>query len=84
MDLGNLGSIVWKVYKYDGRYIQGELISSHSSESAAIKKAEKVIGHLKTERVEEAKEIIIWLDGENGTPVGMIIKKKRAKKSPKK
>ena len=75
---------MWKVYKYDGHYIQGELIGSHSSESAALKKAEKEIGHHKTERVESAKEVVIWLDDENSSPVGMIVKKKRGKKSPKK
>jgi hypothetical protein len=85
MDLGTTVSVaMWKVYKYDGHYIQGELVGSHSSESAALKKAKKVIGHSRTEKEEDSKEVTIWLDDENGTPMGVIIKKKRAKKSPKK
>ena len=32
---------MWKVYKYNGSYIQGELVSKHSSESAALKAAKK-------------------------------------------
>ena len=35
---------MWKVYKYDGNYIQGELISKHTSENAALKAAKKSIG----------------------------------------
>ena len=34
---------MWKLYKYNGRYIQGDLISKHTSEAAAIKKAKKRI-----------------------------------------
>ena len=80
---------MWKVYKWDGRYIQGELIGSHTTEKAALKKAEKEIGHAKTEKVEDkaSKETRIWLDGENGDPMGVIVKKNkkaRAKKPPKK
>ena len=32
---------MWKLYKYNGRYIMGDLISSHKTESAAMKKAKK-------------------------------------------
>ena len=54
-----------------------------------LKKAENEIGHAQTEKQEDkaGKETIIWLDGENGNPLGVIVKKnktKRAKKSPKK
>ena len=34
---------MWKVYAYNGRFIQGDLISKHSSESAAIKAAKKTL-----------------------------------------
>ena len=34
---------MWKVYKYDGHYIQGQLVSKHTTESAALKKAKTVI-----------------------------------------
>tara|TARA_R110000787_G_scaffold52685_1_gene124037 strand:- start:127 stop:393 length:267 start_codon:yes stop_codon:yes gene_type:complete len=74
---------MWKVYKWDGHHIRGELISSHTTEAAALKKAKKVIKYLKaTKRVStgpsdiaDKKEIIIWLDGAGGTPLGMITKK---------
>jgi len=68
---------MWKLFKYDGHYIQGEFISKHSSEAAAIKKAEKVIKHTYAEKSKLNKDIIIWLDGEDHMPLGMIIKKTR-------
>ena len=34
---------MWKLYKYNGHYIQGDLISKHATESAAMKKAKNVI-----------------------------------------
>jgi len=71
---------MWKIYKYDGHYIQGEFISQHSTESAARKKAAKIIGHKREERKKRKEEIVIWLDAENGTPMGVIVKKTRKKK----
>ena len=71
---------VWKVWKWDWHYIQGELLSSHSSESAALKKAKKEIKYLNAVKEEKKDEIVIWLDGENGQPLGVITKKKRKKK----
>ena len=68
---------MWKLYKHNGHYIQGELISKHSSEEAALKKAKKAIKHIHAEKVKQNKEIIIWLDDENHNPVGMIVKKTR-------
>jgi|TARA_R110002020_G_scaffold37239_1_gene112398 hypothetical protein len=68
---------MWKLYKYNGHYIQGELLSKHSSEEAALKKAKKEIKHTHTEKVKQNKEIIIWLDDKNHNPVGMIVKKTR-------
>ena len=65
----------WKVWKWDGHYIQGELLSSHSSESAALKKAKKEIKYLNAVKEEKKDEIVIWLDGEAGTPLGVITKK---------
>ena len=67
---------MWKVYRWNGRYILGDLISKHSSESAALKKAKKEVGHKKIDREESKEEIIIWLDSEDGTPMGAIVKKK--------
>ena len=63
---------MWKVYKYDGRFITGELISSHRTEAAAMKKAQKAIDFKFSEREKRKDEILIWLDGENHMPVGVI------------
>jgi|GEM_PF-1218000 hypothetical protein len=74
----------WKVWKWDGHYIQGELISSHTTEAAALKKAKKEIKYLTAVRseIDRKDEIVIWLDGEGGKPLGVITKKitKRSKK----
>ena len=66
---------MWKVYKYNGQYIMGELISSHKSESAAIKKAEKMIKFKFTKKEKKKNEIRIWLDDEKHMPVGIIVHK---------
>ncbi len=74
---------MWKIYKWDGHYIQGEFISEHTTEAAALKKAKKVIKYLKATKrtstgpsdVGGKKEIIIWLNGDGGIPLGMITKK---------
>ena len=76
---------MWKVYKWDGRYIQGEFISEHSTEKSALGKAKKKINYSKAVKsklpaYKQRGEIVIWLDKEDGTPIGMIIKKTRKKK----
>ena len=68
---------MWKVFKWNGHYIMGDLISKHSSESAALKAAKKNINFITTERDESKKQICIWLDGEDFDPVGVIVKNKR-------
>ena len=73
---------MWKVYKWNGHYIQGDLVSKHSSESAAKKAAKKSVGHSREEKDEDKEEITIWLDDEDGKPIGCIVhtKPKRKKK----
>ena len=68
---------MWKVYKWNGRFIMGDLVSKHSSEAAAIKSAKKNINFTKTEKEESKKEIYIWLDNEVSGPAGVIYKKLR-------
>ena len=68
---------MWKLYKYNGHYIQGDLISKHTSEDAALKKAAKEIDFTFTEKVKRGKETLIWLDGTDHTPVGVIVKRTR-------
>ena len=72
---------MWKVYKYNGRYIQGDLVSKHTTESAAIKKAKKVINFTFSEKVKRKNEILIWLDGKDYLPLGVIVKKLRGAKN---
>jgi hypothetical protein len=68
---------MWKVYKEHDGYVQGELVSKHSSESAALKAATKSIKFSFSEKQKKDKEIRIWLDDINHSPIGVIIKKKR-------
>ena len=68
---------MWKRYKYNGHYIQGDLLSKHSSEDAALKQAAKRIGFTFVEKVKRGKETIIWLDDEFHNPLGLITKKSR-------
>ena len=68
---------MWKVYKWNGQYIQGQYISQHSSESAAIKKAKKEIKFTFMQKTKLDNVIRIWLDDKEYTPLGVIIKKIR-------
>ena len=72
---------MWKLYKYNGHYIQGDLISKHTTESAAMKKAKKVIDFKYSEKVKRKDEILIWLDGKDYLPMGVITKKQRETKN---
>ena len=64
---------MWKIYKYNGNYIQDELISSHRTEDAAMKKAQKAIDFKFSEREKKKNEILIWLDDERHMPKGVIV-----------
>ena len=66
---------MWKVYKWNGIYIQGDLISQHKTESAALKRAKKEINFAHAVKAESRGEKLIWLDSEDHTPVGVIVKK---------
>ena len=68
---------MWRIYKWNGHYIQGDLVSKHTSEDAAIKKASKTLGFVFAEKVKKGNETLIWLDDDNHTPVGVIVKKSR-------
>jgi hypothetical protein len=50
-----------------------ELLGSHRTETAAMKKAQKTIDFKFSEREKNKNEILIWLDGENHMPVGVIV-----------
>lgn len=66
---------MYKVYKHDGHYIQGEFISQHVTEEAALKKAKKEIDFVHTKKINRKSEILIWLDDADYTPIGVIVKK---------
>tara|TARA_R110000824_G_scaffold183432_1_gene364441 strand:- start:76 stop:276 length:201 start_codon:yes stop_codon:yes gene_type:complete len=66
---------MFKVYKYDGHYIQGELISKHTTESAAMKSATKNIFFKKAVKSKIVTPKVIWLDDENNRSVGLITMK---------
>ncbi len=68
---------MWKISKWNGHYIQGDLLSKNSSEDAALKKAAKEIKFTFAEKSKVGKETLIWLDDANHTPVGVIVKKTR-------
>ena len=51
---------MWKIYKWNGHYIQGDFISKHSSEDAALKKAAKEINFTFAEKVKRGKVLIIY------------------------
>ena len=68
---------MWKLYKWNGHYIMGDLISKHSSEDAALKKASKEIDFTFVEKVKRGKETLIWLDDSSHNPLGVIIRKTR-------
>jgi len=68
---------MWKIYKWNGHYIQGDFVSKHRSEDAAIKKAKKEIDFTFAEKVKNGKETLIWLDDKHHDPVGVIVRKTR-------
>ena len=51
----------------------GDLIGSHKTEATAMKKAKKEIKFKHSQREKKKNEILIWLDGENHEPLGVII-----------
>ena len=71
---------MWKVWKEHNNYIQGKLVSKHSSESAALKKAASEIEFKYKVKEEDTDEVVIWLEDEDRSPIGIITKKKGTKR----
>ena len=67
---------MWKVWRESNYYIQGELISKHSSETAALKKAAAMIEFKHKVKEEDTDEVVIWLEVEDNIPIGIITKQK--------
>ena len=68
---------MWKIYKWNGQYIQGDFVSKHSSEDAAIKRAAKELKFTFADKDKKSKETLIWLDDVDHKPIGVIVKKSR-------
>ena len=68
---------MFKLYKNNGQYIMGELLSSHKTEADAMKKAKKEITFRFTEKEKKSTGLYIWLDDKNHSPVGVIFKEKK-------
>ena len=71
---------MWKVWKEHNNYIQGELVSKHSSEAAALKKAAAEIEYKFKVKEEDENEYVIWLEDEDRSPIGIITKQKGTKR----
>ena len=62
-----------KLYKWNGKYIQGDLIGQHKTAALALKRE---IDFKFSVKEKNKNETIIWLDDENHSPVGIIVCKK--------
>ena len=69
---------MWQLWEWDGRYIQGKLVSKHKTKAATISKAKKRLGE--NIRLTE-EDTTIWIDDVNGIPIGLIKKPMGAKRS---
>jgi hypothetical protein len=72
---------MWKLWRENNGYIQGELVSKHSSEKAALKKAKAVIEYKHKVKEEDTDEIVIWLEDEDKSTIGIITYKKGTKRT---
>tara|TARA_E500000331_G_scaffold12874_1_gene11561 strand:+ start:6827 stop:7063 length:237 start_codon:yes stop_codon:yes gene_type:complete len=66
---------MWQFWRWNGKYIQGDLISTHQTKELAIDRANKDFngGIDFTEEVKKRKKRI-WIDDENTkNPVGIIV-----------
>lgn len=68
--------MICKLYKWNGRFIQGDLISQHKTQALALKKANKEIEFKFSVKEKTKKETLIWLDDKDHSPVGVIVCKK--------
>ena len=75
-----VGNVMWKLWREHNKYIQGELVSKHSSEAAALKKAAIELEYKFKVKEEDTDEYVIWLEDEDRSPIGIITKKKGAKR----
>jgi hypothetical protein len=65
-----------KLYKWNGRFIEGKFLSQHKTQALALKRAKKEIEFKFSVKEKQKNETLIWLDDENHSPVGVIVCKK--------
>ncbi len=65
---------MWQFWKWNGRYIQGDLVSTHDKKEMAIDRAKKEFngGIIFTEEVRKRKRRV-WVDDRNHSPIGIIV-----------
>ena len=74
---------MWQLWEWNGRYIQGNLVSKHKTKAATTSKAKKIFGkNIKLTEEERKKETIIWIDSSDGVPIGLI-RKPKSKGAPR-
>jgi len=72
---------MWQFWEGNNKYIQGKLVSEHSSKNAAISKAKKKLGkEIKLTEDNRKNEKIIWIDSPTNIPLGIIRKPTGAKR----
>ena len=68
--------MICKLYKWNGRFIEGELLGQHKTQALALKRAKKEIKFKISVKEKKKNETLIWLDDEDHSPVGVIVCKK--------
>jgi hypothetical protein len=68
--------MICKLYKWNGRFIEGEYLSQHKTQALALKRAKKEIDFKFSVKDKQKNETLIWLDDEDHSPVGVIVCKK--------
>jgi len=72
---------MWEFWEENDKYIQGNLVSEHSSKAAAISRAKKKLGkEIKLTEDNRKNEKIIWIDSPTNIPLGIIRKLMGAKR----
>lgn len=66
--------MMWEVWKWNGKYIQGKLLKKYKTKESAVKYAKKTIKYKKIVKGDKRGEF--FLEDKDNNPVGMIINNK--------
>lgn len=61
----------YKVYKWNGIYLQGDLVGECQSKIGIHKLIKKI--HPQATLVEDIKPTTIWIDDPDGEPIGVVV-----------